>query len=154
MELTKADKELLDKKGISEDKLQSQIEAFRKGFPYLRIEKPATIGDGIHRLSENDIGDYIQHYNNQKESLKIEKFVPASGAASRMFKALFEYVHRNKNQQQSEEDHTIKTLIQNIENFAFYDRLQELAKKDGYTVETLIEQKEFVELVEYIIGEQ
>lgn len=154
MELTKADKELLGKKGISEDKLQSQIEAFRKGFPYLRIEKPATIGDGIHRLSENDIGDYIQHYNNQKESLKIEKFVPASGAASRMFKALFEYVHRNKNQQQSEEDHTIKTLIQNIENFAFYDRLQELAKKDGYTVETLIEQKEFVELVEYIIGEQ
>ncbi len=152
MELNNADIELLQKKGITREQIENQIESFRKGFPYLHIEKAATIGDGIIRLSENEISDYIHEYNACRDEIKIEKFVPASGAASRMFKKLYTFVSENKSNPNPDYDAVIP-IIENIQKTAFFVHLKEILEKEGEDAEQLLERKEYVKLMEYIIRE-
>lgn len=87
------DLELLKNKGISESEVEAQLERFKTGFPYLKICDAARVGAGIFRLSDEEVDAALDRW---KEYLahggEVCKFVPASGAASRMFKALFEYV--------------------------------------------------------------
>ena len=90
---TADDKALLQKKGISEQQAEAQLNDFRKGFPFLRLKAAAAIGNGILALSEADCNRYIQAWEDYKGAgHAICKFVPASGAASRMFKNMFEFV--------------------------------------------------------------
>ena len=87
------DLEQLAARGISEEKAESQLACFRNGFPELDIVSPASTKKGILAPKRAEQEQYIaawQHY--LKEGHKILKFVPASGAASRMFKNLFQYL--------------------------------------------------------------
>ena len=77
-------------KGIDKEQVEKQINNFKKGFPFMEITKAATVGDGLLLLDEEQIEKYIRKYNYESTKLKVIKFVPASGAASRMFKQLFE----------------------------------------------------------------
>lgn len=120
--LTKDEKEQLKAKGISEEEFEKQLESFKKGFPVLNIVKSASIGDGIVRLSPQDSDKAIskwQHYQDRGADV-AQKFVPASGAASRMFKNLFEYVSNG------EETDFVKKFFDNIYSFPFYRELDKL----------------------------
>ena len=88
--LTQQDKELIFRKGISEAQIESQLESFKKGFPFLTLYAPATTGNGILALNKNEIEKYLGIWDEYLK--KNRKIVPASGAASRMFKALFEFL--------------------------------------------------------------
>ena len=68
--------------------VEEQIEHFKKGFPWMKIVGPATPERGIRVLSEAEADDAIRYYEGAKIAGKC-KFVPASGAASRMFKDIF-----------------------------------------------------------------
>ena len=70
-------------KGISAEKIQAQINHFKKGFPYANIIAPATAKNGIIKLSEDEVSRYTNRYDKISENEKIVKFIPASGAASR-----------------------------------------------------------------------
>ena len=118
----------LKKKGVSEKTVEAQLERFSTGFPYLELAGSATIEHGITRLSpeqENEaIARWKQYLNDGGE---VMKFVPASGAASRMFKALFSFVD-------GEEDMPAKgspvaELIEHIDEIAFSEELNEVCKK-------------------------
>lgn len=152
MELNNTDLDLLKEKGITREQMNHQIESFKKGFPDLYVEKAATINDGILRLSENDINEYIQHYNDYRNNIKIEKFVPASGAASRMFKQLFAFVNENKNNPNPSYAE-VQPLFENTEKTGFYVNLKDFLEKKGKSIEKLIEKKNYVELVECMITE-
>lgn len=89
--------------------IESQIEKFRKGFPWIEIISPATPAKGIEVLNSEAIDEAITYYQSAEVKGKC-KFVPASGAASRMFKAIF--AHDPK---------AIGTLADELEKFAFYD---------------------------------
>lgn len=115
---TPTDLALMAAKGIATEKANRQIEYFRKGFPFLPIDRAAVVGDGILRLAPQDAQKYAAQYDASK--CKALKFVPASGAATRMFKELFEYVQDGKHSP------AIDTVIGNIEKFAFYPDLVEL----------------------------
>jgi len=91
-ELTNTDLSLLKNKGISEKKVRNQIETFKEGIPFVALEKAAVVGDGIHKFSKKEEENLIEYYTSFYKDLNILKFVPASGAASRMFKALFTFV--------------------------------------------------------------
>ena len=58
----------------------------------MNIQKAATIGDGMKVYNEKQIADFVKFYENEINNYKVVKFVPASGAASRMFKSLFEFI--------------------------------------------------------------
>ena len=94
--ITEKDQNSLTSKGISIKKVNAQLEHFKEGFPFMNIQKPATIGDGIIHLDEEQKFMFTDQYRNGiDEGLSIVKFVPASGAATRMFKDLFSFINRN-----------------------------------------------------------
>ena len=74
--------------GTTEDQVIRQIEIFRKGASYLRLNRPCSNGDGLMTIAEGEIENFILHYKTGASQGRFMKFVHASGAASRMFKAL------------------------------------------------------------------
>ncbi|MBR6945075.1 MAG: DUF4301 family protein, partial [Prevotella sp.] len=91
--LSQQDLKQIAQKGITEEQINMQLEEFKTGFPFLKIESAAGIGQGIIRLDEGDRNNYVDLWNAyKKEGHKIVKFVPASGAASRMFKDMFAFL--------------------------------------------------------------
>ena len=90
MLLTNEDKELLQKKGISESQIEQQLKNFEQGFPFLKLRAAASVGNGIIAPNAEEIRKYFKIWDDYKtDGHSITKFVPASGAASRMFKNMF-----------------------------------------------------------------
>lgn len=106
--------------GLSIEVVEKQIDSFKNGFPFLNISRAATLGDGILSLCEEEISSAAAEYAERAKGLKVVKFVPASGAATRMFKELFEFVNDDKRGK------GIDTLLNNIEKFAFWNELKGL----------------------------
>ncbi len=103
--------------GLTARQVEQQMAYFRSGFPYLNIDRPAVAGDGICILDEGEVARYIEQYNTLSQGKRIVKFVPASGAATRMFKALFEYLESGVPNSATEE------VLAHLDNFAFAEEL-------------------------------
>ena len=119
---TKQEIEQIAARGISQEQVELQIENFRRGFPSLEVVAAASPNDGIKVLSPEERDGYAEAYDAERACLKVVKFVPASGAATRMFKELFEFVNENKRGK------GIDKLLDNIQNFAFYPELKAVVK--------------------------
>lgn len=91
--------------------IEKQLEHFRKGFPWMDIVAPATPGKGIEIMDDKSIGEAIEYLDKAQVKGKC-KFVPASGAASRMFKDIFAGIE-NPND-------SVRILSESISRFAFY----------------------------------
>lgn len=116
------DKEQMAQHGLSEAVVMTQLENFKMGFPFLSVVKAASPEDGIRVLSDDEKKAAIEKFEAVRNDISIVKFVPASGAATRMFKELFEFVNEDKRGK------GIDTLVQNIDKFAFYPELKECVK--------------------------
>lgn len=115
---TQSDLEQLAQRGISVEKANQQMECFKSGFPSLDIVAAASVKKGIMAPKKAEQEEYIAAWENYlKGQHKVLKFVPASGAASRMFKNLFEYLDNDV------ETPFIKEFLTNIDKFAFGDQL-------------------------------
>ena len=120
---TQQDIQQLEAHGITLAQAEQQMQDFKNGFPALDIVAPASTKDGILKLSKAQQDEYIALWQNYlKEGHSVLKFVPASGAASRMFKNLFEYLDNG------EETAFIKEFLSHKQDFAF---APELEGKDG-----------------------
>ena len=117
--------------------MNTQLGEFKTGFPFLKLKAAASIGQGIIAPSDDERKAYIDAWNDYKKSGKtIVKFVPASGAASRMFKNMFAFVNGDSNVPTTDFE---KTYFNDIEKFAFYDALNEVCKKnEGKDIKQLI----------------
>ncbi len=126
--LTKIVEARIEERGSHLEDVIQQIGYFKKGFPYLQVVEAATPGNGILCVADSEIEKYIGEFENAlTKGLSVLKFVPASGAASRMFKALFSSLDELK-AGASEEDVLLKDkdtrgFFWNITRFAFYDDL-------------------------------
>ena len=132
------DKELIAKKGISEAEVEAQLNRFTTGFPYLKIKDSARVGAGIFRLSDEDAKSALERWHEYLEhGGEVCKFVPASGAASRMFKALFEYVDGGTDE--LKEGTPVAKLIADIDKLPFLPELREACEKlYGKTLDELL----------------
>jgi len=124
MELTKKDKEQLAAKGISAKKVAAQIETFIEGIPFVDLKRAAVVGDGIYRFSQEEEQELVAKYNENSKQLDVLKFVPASGAASRMFKALFHFLDAYNPKDETLETYIERTKDKDIKVFA--DGLEKL----------------------------
>lgn len=122
------DLNLLAKKGITPQQVEQQLQSFKDGFPFLELDAAASVGNGVLSPSENEINEYIKMWEDYcKSGHTITKFVPASGAASRMFKDMFGFL---------DAEYTIPTtdfekkFFESIENFAFYNDLNAACLKN------------------------
>ena len=87
---TDKDLELFKQRNVTVEQIEEQLNSFKKGFPFLKLVSAATVGNGILKMTEDDEAHYVSVWNEYLSSDgNILKFVPASGAASRMFKNLF-----------------------------------------------------------------
>jgi hypothetical protein len=137
MVLSEADKKQLAAKGITEAQIEAQLKKFETGFPFLKLEGAAAIDKGIVAVSQQEADGYIDAWNSYKAAGRtIIKFVPASGAASRMFKNMFEFVGADYNEPTTDFE---KKYFANIEKFAFYDDLNDACRKNnGKDIPSLI----------------
>ena len=104
--------------GLTAEAVERQIENFRHGFPFLSVVRAASPGDGVKILTDKEADEAAARYDRAADRLAVVKFVPASGAATRMFKELFEFVNEGKRGK------GIDTLLDNIGHFAFWPELQ------------------------------
>ncbi|WP_462317266.1 DUF4301 family protein [Marinilabilia sp.] len=119
----------LAEKGISQSTVEEQIERFKEGFPALRVERPATLTDGVIPFSTQLLDNYQKTYEEELENgLEPLKFVPASGAATRMFKALYQYLESPQDPDSLADDDPVKQFIQQLPQFAFFSQLKSLCK--------------------------
>ena len=117
--LSQEDLRQIAAKGITEAQVETQLEEFKQGFPFLRLEAAAAVGNGIAAPGDDDRQRYIDAWNAYKAGGKrIVKFVPASGAASRMFKDMFAFLNGDHDTPQTDFE---KKYFDNIERFAFYE---------------------------------
>ena len=117
---TEEDIAQIEGRGASLETVQAQVERFKKGFPWMKIVAPATPGNGIKVLSEEDARESVDYYRRASFEGSC-KFVPASGAASRMFKDMFSGLEKLKAGEDLPADAPGAKLAARIKDFAFYD---------------------------------
>ena len=151
--LTESDLRQLQAKGISVAQIEEQLTCFRQGFPYLPLHASASVEKGILSIPEREHSAYLDVWANYlQENKTIVKFVPASGAASRMFKDLFEYFD---SEDTALDKPFLKTFFDNIRSFAFYDQLQTFClKNEKQTIEELIATGDYKKILENLLFNQ
>lgn len=138
IEFSPLDLEQLKEKGISKEKVLDQIEIFKEGIPFVRLEKAAIVSDGITKLTKTREKKLVSRFEELNRLLSLLKFVPASGAASRMFKSLFNFLeHYNPDSESVDayierlNDTDLKTFFKQTNKFPFYDIVQERLKNQS-----------------------
>ena len=144
--ISKADQTLLSKKGITAEQVAEQLKTFKTGFPFLKLEGAATIGKGVLNPSQQEIEGYLKGWDDYcAGGNAILKFVPASGAASRMFKDLFAFLSADYDVPTTDFE---KKFFDNIEKFAFYGDLDAMCVKNNkLSVKELIEKGQYKDIV-------
>lgn len=149
MKLEDVDVTLLEKKGITPEQLQEQLEMIAKGFPWLNIESAATPGNGIAVLTpEMEAGSVRIWDEFRAKGGSVIKMVPASGAASRMFKNVFAFV----NGKSDKPDEFMQKFFENIGKFAFFPQLNSACVKlYGKSAMTLIDEGDYKEVARALV---
>jgi len=155
---TKNDLEQIISRGSNLQEIEKQISHFRKGFPFLKVLRPATVGDGIIRLDDTRVSLAVKQFTQKVgEGLQPAKFVPASGAASRMFQLLFSFAEEagNSNQKAAAllpEDRfkSVRTFFDQLSKFAFYKKL--IAALDEKLSEN--NQLRYCEIIDYVLSDK
>jgi len=160
MNFSEKDIKLFNNKGIDTLIVEKQIENFKNGFPFLKVVKAATINDGLKKFNNEELEEFIRVYNHYGKQKKIVKFVPASGAASRMFKSLFGFYDNNfsKNelteQLSDNEPNTIGYALKNINKFAFFKLLSDLSVFKNTDIENEIKTGNWKPIIDAILKEE
>ncbi len=151
MQLTAKDLETLAKRGISEAKLEEQILMLKEGFPYLKIEGAVTPGHGLTVASPELIRQSEEMWLKYLAGgAKVMKMVPASGAASRMFKDLFSFLNGKSDKPDND---FMKKFFENIEKFAFFPKLNFLCLQlFGYSIDSLIKLGRYKDIVDILLS--
>ena len=154
---TKEDIIQIEQRGIQLSNLKNQVQNFEVGFPPLSIIKPAIAGDGILILDAAGQNRYAKIYNTEiKEGAEPQKLIPASGAASRMFKQLFTFLEKkgkvsvDENYLQQPENEFENIFLKHLTEFACYADLKAAMEKVGLQIETA----DPFTIVDYLLNEK
>ncbi len=149
--LSQEDLKQIALKGMTEEQINTQLKQFETGFPFLRLEAAASIGHGIVSPDADERAKYDKAWESYKaEGRKIVKFVPASGAASRMFKDMFSFVSAGYSVPTTDFE---KRYFDNIGKFAFYDALDETCRKnEGKGIGELISEGNYKAVAENMLA--
>jgi hypothetical protein len=123
---TEKDIQQINDCGLTVQKVQSQIELIKSGMSYSNLVEAAIIGNGILKIDDEQQQEYINLFDNKRNDLSIVKFVPASGAATRMFKFLFQFLKDFDSEKESVEllinkNKNIKEFVSGLEKFPFFE---------------------------------
>lgn len=149
---TEHDIDLFKARGVSLQTVENQLERFEKGFPYLQLAGSATVGNGIMRLDADAEQKAVERWERYlSDGGSVTKFVPASGAASRMFKALFAFVNGDESEPVPGSD--VDEIVKNLEHLPFLEQLDDVLKKaTGKTATQLRHEKKYKDIIGAIVN--
>ena len=140
-------------RGSKSEVIEQQIENFKTGFQFLKLIEAASNYHGIIKLSESEIQKYISIFEEKNSNeLELVKFVPASGAASRMFNSLFSALadlRKGKSTEEIKLHKEVALFFDQLDQFPFYDDLRKLASSENKSVEEIPSRK----LLEWLLLE-
>lgn len=154
---SKEDLQQIASMGLTPEKVSDQIENFRNGFPKTHLCEPATVANGgIIHMSDKDISSYAAAYKKLSANKKILKFVPASGAATRMFKDLYAFssTYFGVAYNIEKEFPSVKEFLQHIRTFAFFEDLQACMKHSSLDFGDYMDRGDFTTVINYLLKEQ
>jgi hypothetical protein len=155
--LSAADREYLHIRGLTDETVLAQIAIFKHGIPFTTLQRPCTVGDGIMVFQPHELERLATVYTEAELSGRATKFVPASGAASRMFQLLLSCINRYT---QIDEQHlaandpesqSLLCCLHSLQQFAFYDDLKAVMAKDGLDLETLTAHGQYTDTLNYLL---
>ena len=136
MNFTKQDIQQIRNKGLDIKTIEDQLGHFIKTTQYIHLHAPATIEQGIVQFSDKECQEFLQHYDNNSTNLSVVKFVPASGAASRMFKSLYQFLDQYELQKETINSYINRTgstdlflFFVTVDKLPFHDQVFELLKQ-------------------------
>ena len=146
--------------GLSEAKVLRQLQIFKEGIPFANVVEPASVDNGIAVFSKTEQQDFAKLLEAKKDKLDLLKFVPASGAATRMFKFLHQFLdhYDYKNVDidvflQQEENKNLKIFFDSIDNFAFSYLVKEKLEAKYSNFENLEKGKRYYFFVKEMLEE-
>ncbi len=158
---TETDIQQIEKRGSDISTVKKQIEFFRQGFPFLDIAKSATEQDGITVLADKKIKELSQQYDDASAKLDIVKFVPASGAASRMFKDLFAFIDEYTDDEEGYKEFTagknfksVYFFFKHISQFAFFKTLKSTYEANGKSLEEDLLKRKYKDILKTLLDEK
>jgi hypothetical protein len=148
--LNPTDEAVLQKRGITAAQIEEQLKSFVSGFPFLEIRSAAELKKGIVQFDEKEIPAMLSQWEAYLQTAAtIMKFVPASGAASRMFKDLFEFIEKVNNEPENSFE---KKFFDDIKKFAFYEELNDVCiKNNKLSIDELMTAKQYKPIVENLL---
>ncbi len=158
---TKEDLKELKHRGVKSEQIEQQLENFQKGFQYVELIAPATIGDGIRIIPAEEENYLIDLYEKASQKAEIVKMVPASGSATRMFKSLFNFFETYKGTtedflkfMENKDNNSMHEFFLHLNEFPFYTRLKNIMWENGKDLNKMLEKRMFKEVLEYILTEK
>ena len=157
IQLTNSDRQQIASLGLTEADVNRQIDNFRKGFPKTHLVSAATVDNGgILRLDDQAINRYTKSYKQVSKGKKILKFVPASGAATRMFKDLYSFTstYFGIDYKIEKEHPSVKEFLEKIRTFAFFDDLVACMEKSNADFDDYMSRGDFATVINFLLKEQ
>lgn len=146
--------------GLTLKQVENQLQTFKEGIPFINLTDCATIENGILQISDDKKQTYIKLYNSKLDDIEVIKFVPASGAATRMFKSLYRFLDTYYPSKESinafinkTKDNTLKLFFVGLEKFPFYEAILQQLKKTCPNYNSLSDDDKKVCIVECLLGE-
>ncbi len=151
----------IENKGMILNDVISQINTFKLGFPFIKLTAPATPKKGVLVFNENEIEALSAYYDIHYSEKEIMKFVPASGAASRMFKDLFNCLEKCNASKEQMEEHladqsfgSVWYFFEHIHDFAFYPVLKDVMQKNGEDIEACLKERKLVTILNFLLTDK
>ncbi len=154
---SESDLQQIQSLGLTANDVEKQIDNFRKGFPKIHLSDAATISNGgIRVLDDQSISYYLDMYHALSTGKRILKFVPASGAASRMFKDLYTFAstYFGVAGNFAKEFPEVKTFLEHLRTFAFYGDLCKEMEKASLDIHDYLQRGDYSTIINFLLKEQ
>ena len=158
---TETDLQQMKALDISEAQVRTQIALFRKSSTFMRLQRPCILGDGVRHIDIDESQRYLELHEQAAQKGRFMKFVPASGAATRMFQSLLQIYHLPQYLEPQELHRNAKLgvavacdflkFMQDIQQLAFIEDLQEALARDSLDLGALIESHRYRTILEYLL---
>lgn len=147
---TPEDWQVIMSRGIAEEIVAAQLALFRKGTPWVTLRRPCTVGDGIVVLRADEMEASSRKYAEVVAAGRVMKFVPASGAASRMFQELLQQFETAPTPP-DDEDITSSQFLTELHRFAFHDDLEAALRVEGLDIQACLAQRQIHSILEHLL---